>query len=44
MGIVFNPVSFYYCYDKKENLKVIVSEIENTPWGQRYQYFLKVEV
>ena len=43
LGFVFNPVSFYYCYDKKGVLRVIVSEIENTPWGQRYLYFLEVD-
>ena len=43
LGFVFNPVSFYYCYDKRGTLKVIVSEIENTPWGERYLYVLKVD-
>lgn len=30
-GYCFNPVSFYYCYDKtKQHLEVIVAEINNT--------------
>jgi DUF1365 family protein len=39
-GYVFNPVTFYYCYDKLERLVAVVSEIENTPWGERYTYVL----
>lgn len=34
-GFCFNPVSFYYCYDASEKLKYIVSEVTNTPWGER---------
>ena len=40
-GFGFNPVSFYYCYDK-EGAKVenIIAEVNNTPWGERYCYVL----
>jgi len=41
-GFCFNPVSFYYCYDADGELDVIVAEITNTPWGERYQYALDV--
>jgi len=34
-GYCFNPVSFYYCFDKDEKLRFIVSEVTNTPWKQR---------
>lgn len=34
-GFCFNPVSFYYCYDHNEKLRFIVSEVTNTPWGER---------
>ena len=27
LGFVFNPVSFYFCYDQKNHLKFIVSEM-----------------
>lgn len=38
-GHCMNPVTFYYCFDEKgENLQAVVSDIENTPWGERYQY------
>lgn len=34
-GLCFNPVTFYFCYEE-EKLKYIVSEITNTPWGERH--------
>ncbi|MBT5150421.1 MAG: DUF1365 domain-containing protein [Nitrosomonadales bacterium] len=37
-GYCFNPVSFYYCYNKKKELTAIVSHITNTPWGERHAY------
>jgi len=43
-GLVFNPVSFYYCYraDGVE-LDCIVAEITNTPWRERHAYVLPAE-
>jgi DUF1365 family protein len=41
-GYGFNPVSFYYCFDKTgEQLEVIVAEVNNTPWGEQHCYILK---
>jgi len=40
LGLCFNPVSFYYCYDANEQLDAIVAEITNTPWGERHAYVL----
>ncbi len=41
-GYCFNPVSFYYCYDKNHcHIEWIIAEINNTPWGERYCYLLK---
>ena len=37
-GYCYNPVSFYLCYDRKNNLEFILSEIHNTPWGERFTY------
>lgn len=43
-GHGFNPVSFYYCYDKTgATLKAIIAEINNTPWGEQYCYVMDVE-
>lgn len=37
LGFNFNSVCFYFCIEKG-NLKYIVSEITNTPWGERHSY------
>lgn len=43
LGFVFNPVSFYYCFDLgATRLEAIVADVSNTPWGERYQYVLPV--
>lgn len=40
-GYVFNPVSFYFCYDRAGlHVEAIVAEITNTPWGERHCYVL----
>jgi uncharacterized protein len=40
-GYVFNPVSFYFCYDPLDrHVETIVAEITNTPWGERHCYVL----
>jgi DUF1365 family protein len=40
-GFIFNPVSFYYCFDASDQaLQYIVAEITNTPWGERHHYVL----
>lgn len=41
-NIIFNPVSFYYCYDGAGQLQAILSEITNTPWGERHHYVLPI--
>jgi DUF1365 family protein len=41
LGYVFNPVSFYFCFDVGgENLRAVVAEITNTPWKERHAYVL----
>ena len=37
-GYGFNPASFYYCYDDAEQLVAVVTEVTNTPWGERLCY------
>jgi DUF1365 family protein len=39
-GHIFNPVTFYYCFDTSERIEAIVAEITNTPWGERHAYAL----
>ncbi len=42
-GYGFNPVSFYYVYDKDDELpEAIVAEVNNTPWGEQDTYVLRV--
>jgi DUF1365 family protein len=41
LGHLFNPVSFYYCFDRDgESLEAVVAEVTNTPWGERHAYVL----
>jgi DUF1365 family protein len=41
LGHAFNPVSFYYCFDRAgERVEAVVAEVENIPWGERHAYVL----
>ena len=35
----FNPVSFFYCFDREEKLQVILAEVNNT-FGETQNYWL----
>jgi DUF1365 family protein len=35
-GFCFNPVSFYYCFGDEDKLLYVVSQITNTPWGEKH--------
>lgn len=39
-GYIFNPVSFYYCYDKNGVFRVLFSEVNNTFLDQKMYYTL----
>ena len=40
-GYIFNPVSFYYCFDQKDTaVETIIADITNTPWHERHAYVL----
>lgn len=39
-GYIFNPVTFYYCFDQEDRITAIVAEITNTPWKERHAYVL----
>ena len=41
-GFVFNPASFFYCFDEAERLEAIVADVSNTPWNERHAYVLPV--
>jgi len=41
LGHCFNPVSFYYCYDRAgKQVEHLVADITNTPWNERHAYVL----
>jgi DUF1365 family protein len=39
-GFNINPISCYYCFDRREGLQYIVVEVTNTPWNERQSYVL----
>ncbi|MBS3803226.1 MAG: DUF1365 domain-containing protein [Oleiphilaceae bacterium] len=47
LGYVFNPVSFYFCYEAGQTSasgaipRVIAAQITNTPWHERHLYCLE---
>lgn len=43
LGFNFNSVSFYFCINQQGKLEHIVSEITNTPWGERHPYLLSCD-
>jgi DUF1365 family protein len=41
-GYVFNPVSFFYCWDATgDRIHSVVAEVSNTPWGERHLYVVR---
>lgn len=41
-GFVFNPLSIYYCYSRRDELHTIIYEVNNT-FGERHSYLIPVE-
>jgi DUF1365 family protein len=41
-GYCFNPVSFFYCFDRAQQLQVVVAEVSNT-FGGAHNYWLRPE-
>jgi len=42
-GYGFDPVRFFYCFDREERLQAVVADVTNIPWKERHQYVLAVE-
>lgn len=41
LGHIFNPISFYYCFDSSgERVEAIVADVNNIPWGEGHPYVL----
>ncbi len=44
LGLCFNPVSFYYCFNPTgDELEAVLAEVTNTPWGERQAYVIAGE-
>lgn len=41
-GFQMNPVSFYYCFNRGEQLQAVVAEVNNTPWGEQHCYVIQL--
>lgn len=39
LGYVFNPVSFWLCYDRADNLRAVLYEVNNT-FGETHSYLI----
>lgn len=42
-GMLFNPVSFFYCHDHEGQLQAIIAEVSNTPWRERFCYIMATD-
>jgi DUF1365 family protein len=42
-GLLFNPVTFYWCFGADDRVEAIVAEVRNTPWNERHCYVLDPE-
>jgi uncharacterized protein len=40
LGVGFNPVSFYFCFDAAGRFEAVAAEVTSTPWGERHTYVL----
>ena len=38
-GLLFNPVSFWFCHDRAGNLRAVLAEVSNT-FGERHNYLV----
>lgn len=39
-GWYFSPLSLYFCYAANDQLRCVVAEVNNTPWGEQHCYVL----
>lgn len=38
LGYLMNPIVLFYCFDEHDELRFVVAEVTNTPWGERHVY------
>ena len=40
-GHCFNPVSFFFCFDRSgETVEAVLADVNNTPWGESHAYVI----
>ena len=44
LGFVFNPVTFYFCFDEQDQLKYTIAYITNTPWNEKKPYVFSRDI
>ncbi len=42
LGHNFNPVSFFYCFDRGMQLQMVMAEVKNT-WGETHNYWMSAD-
>lgn len=42
-GYLFNPVSFFYCFGKDDELCAVLAEVHNTPWHEEHVYSMSID-
>ncbi|MFT7218950.1 MAG: DUF1365 family protein [Candidatus Azotimanducaceae bacterium] len=42
LGYSLNPITIYWCHDRKDKLTHMVGSVTSTPWGQRQDYVFSV--
>ena len=42
LGYCFNPISFFYCFDRRQQLQIVLAEVRNT-FGGTQNYWLRPE-
>jgi len=40
-GYQNNPIACYFCVNPEQELSFVVTEVTNTPWGERHSYVLE---
>jgi len=43
LGMIFNPLSLFYCFDENDEVTAVVAEVHNTPWNERHRYFIPAD-
>lgn len=42
LGVYFSPINLYYCFNKVDGSCVMLAEVSNTPWNEKYYYLVDI--